>query len=350
MLYCWGCHENVSADKGGIRNPGAITAEYNFKGAKAQFPDVESSNTCIACHAGRTGGENITSIPTASFSNVGFQNSHYMAAAGLMYVKIGFTAFIDPSTVIGTSTYGASLTSTDDGGAVRSTHRNFGSAAMIGDHGITASDTQFLSNGPCITCHMTKETGKDRHHTLEIDASAFNNVCVKCHDEEHGTPLTAENFETVFLEEQSAVFQDALTVAKAELLANYNISYDPAAHPYFYDQSAGGVAVTDWTRGGALTNEEAMKLMGACFNINLLSREPGAYAHARTYTRRLIYDTIDFLDDRIINMTTGATAIANDPVVYVKGTSATDPATTEAFKYLAGYNRTSGAWNALERP
>jgi mono/diheme cytochrome c family protein len=358
MLYCWGCHENVSGEAGGIRNPGAITADWNYNGAKAQFPDTGSSNVCIACHVGRDSGETITSKPTASFDNTGFVNSHYMSVAGLMYVKIGFTAFVDPSTVIGTSTYGASLTSTDDGGAVRSTHRNFGSTAMIGDHGITASDTQFLSNGPCVTCHLTKETGKDRHHTLEIDKHAFNNVCVKCHDEEHGTPLTEDNFATLFLEEQSEVFQDALTVAKTILKNKYHITYNPAAHPYFFDDDAANAAVTNWTRpvalpgagGTALSLDDAKKLMGACFNVNLLAREPGAFAHARTYTRRLIYDSIDFLDDQTINMTTGATVLAADPAIYVKGTSATDPATTEAFKYLAGYNRTSGAWNALERP
>jgi hypothetical protein len=97
--------------------------------------------------------------------------------------------------------------------------------------------------------------------------------------------------------------------------------------------------------------------MGACFNINLLTKEPAAYVHARTYVRRLLYDTIDFLDDGTINLTVGATAQAQSAVVgspvfglYVKGTTATDPATTESMTYLLGYNRTSGAWNTPERP
>ena len=70
------------------------------------------------------------------------------------------------------------------------------------------------------------------------------------------------------------------------------------AHPYFYYLSIGPTAaVKDWTRGGALSQADAKKLMGACFNINLIEREPNAFVHARTYTRRLLYDTIDFLDN-----------------------------------------------------
>lgn len=351
VLYCWGCHSNSGA--GVIRNPGAITADYNFKGAKAVFPDVAQSNLCVACHSsmGTSSGEAIAALPDANMSNQSFLGPHYMAAAALMYVKLGFTAFIDPNTVIGTSTYGKSLTSTDDGGAISSTHRKFGSAAMIGDHGITAADTAFLSGGPCFTCHMA-----GKHHTLEMDATAFNTICVKCHTKEGTTTLTAANFTTVFLEEQSAVFQDALTLAKAKLAAApYNIVYDSAVYPYFFPTSAPVPhvrtdGVTDWTRGGVLSPADARKLMGACFNINVLDREPAVYAHARTYARRLLYDTIDFLDNGLIDMSVGATAIAYDPVMYVKGPTATDATTTEAYKYLAGYNRTTGVWNTLERP
>lgn len=346
MLYCWGCHSNAGA--GVLRNPGAITADYNFNGVKAVFPDVAASNLCVACHAGQASGETITALADATMNNVSFVNSHYMAAAGLMYVKVGFTAFIDPATVIGTSTYGKSLTSDADGGALTSTHRKLGTTAINGDSHNTAFfiPGNLDSAGPCATCHMA-----DKHHTLEMDANAFNGVCVKCHTAEGTTTLTAANFNTVFLEEQSAVFQDALTLALTLLKNKYNISFNQAAYPYFYDDSlTPSSAVKDWTRSGALTNAEAKKLMGACFNINLLKRDPGAYAHARTYARRLLYDTIDFLDDKTLNMSTGATAIATDPVTYAKGATATDAATTEAYKYLAGYNRTSGVWNTLERP
>ncbi len=47
--------------------------------------------------------------------------------------------------------------------------------------------------------------------------------------------------------------------------------------------------------------------MGAAFNFNLLEHDPGAYAHNRIYTKRLIYDSIDWVDDGIMNYSVGAT-------------------------------------------
>lgn len=346
LLYCWGCHTNAS--QGLLRAPGAITAEYNFQGALAQFPNVGTSNICIACHSGLSGGESLNAV--ADFANASFVNSHYLAVGGLMYVKSGFTGFIDPNTVIGTSTYGKSLTSDADGGALTSTHRKLGTTAINGDTHNTAAFTpgNFDSNGPCVTCHMqaTGQPTRSTSHTWEINMNAANEVCMKCHDTETDT----QTHLTAFLEEQAVPFQDALALALNRLLANYNISYNQASYPYFYDLNIGPTtAVKDWTRGGTLSAADAKKLMGACFNINLLTREPAAYVHARTYARRLLYDTIDFLDDKTINMSTGATAVAYDPVKYVKGATSAAP-TTESFKYLAGYNRTTGAWTALERP
>ncbi|MHB8908088.1 MAG: cytochrome C [Syntrophales bacterium] len=346
LLYCWGCHANAA--KGLLRTPGAITAEYKFKGAKAVFPDVGQSNICISCHSGRESGESLDAI--TNFANASFVNSHYLAVGGLMYVKAGFTAFIDPNTPIGTSTYGKSLTSDADGGALTSTHRKLGTTGINDDRHNPAAFTpgNFDANGPCVTCHMqaTGQPKRSTSHTWEINMNASNEVCIKC----HSTEVDTQEHLTLFLEEQAVPFEDALDLGFNQLLAKFNISYS-SVYPYFYDLNIGPTAaVKDWTRGGALSAADAKKLMGACFNINILKREPAAYVHARTYARRLLYDTIDFLDDKTINMSVTATAVAYDPVKYVKGALATSPETTEDFKYLAGYNRTTGAWSTPERP
>jgi hypothetical protein len=47
--------------------------------------------------------------------------------------------------------------------------------------------------------------------------------------------------------------------------------------------------------------------MGASFNFNLLEHDPGAYVHNRMYVKRLIYDSIDWVDDGIMNYSVGAT-------------------------------------------
>ena len=182
MLYCWACHTDV--EKGELRPVGAVTADYTFNGNPATFADVGASNVCIACHAGRESAGSIMALTAAGndFTNVGFKNSHYTAAAGLMYVKDGYDNFTDPSTAIGSTTYGATMTANEDGGELDSVHRDFGTTTIDGEHGITADDG-IDSNGPCVTCHMS-----GGHHTLEIDADAYNNVCSKCHTSEGGEP------------------------------------------------------------------------------------------------------------------------------------------------------------------
>ena len=186
VIYCWACHSKVSS--GLLRNPGAFTAPYNFHGAPAQFPDVGASDVCIPCHAGRESGESLNSI--TDFSDASFKNSHYRAAAGLMYVKIGFTDFIDPNTPIGTSTYGKSLTSTEDGGALSSTHRKLGTPAINGDSHNPSVFTpgNFDADGPCVTCHMTAtgQPNRTTSHSWAINANAFNQVCINCHPSEGG--------------------------------------------------------------------------------------------------------------------------------------------------------------------
>ena len=60
----------------------------------------------------------------------------------------------------------------------------------------------------------------------------------------------------------------------------------------------------DSDKTGATTGKHNM---GAAFNYNLLEHDPGAYAHNRYYAKRLIYDSIDWLDDNIINNSVSAT-------------------------------------------
>ncbi len=173
--------------------------------------------------------------------------------------------------------------------------------------------------------------------------------------------MTGANFKTVFLEEQALGFTDALALIKNLFLTKYNVKYDPNAYPYFYDLTkdpTGKTALKDWTRG---TKDQVFgkRLMGAAFNLNLLTKDVGSYVHARTYVRRLVYDTVDYLDDKALNYSASAAAIAYDPVKYGKGakaytTSATvgdvAPGTTADMLYLCGYNRSTGAWSTPERP
>jgi predicted CXXCH cytochrome family protein len=372
VLACDACHTSVA--DGALRPAGQVTTYYKQRtyntgsstwnaAAFAVFPNVGTgNNVCINCHSGRESGESILAIADASMNNVSFKNPHYLGAAGMMYAKLAFIDFTSRDTVIGTSTYGKSLTANEDGGLLSSTHRKLGTAAISSDthknaYGVVTA--KFLTTGgPCVTCHMARgaEATADGSnvpaygvdHTWEIARQdVIDNVCAHCHSSEVSDIPTLD----FFLEEQAIPFNDAIDLAIAKLKANFKIDYSEA-YPYFMEEGT-TTAVKDWTRatalGSALSAADAKKLMGACLNIKLMKADPAAYVHARTYARRVLYDTIDWLDNQAIDMSTGATAIAWSPTKYVKDATA-GGTTTESFKYLAGYDRTTLAWNALERP
>ncbi len=345
---------------------------------------IGNSQVCIPCHSGLNGGKIVENYAgNMTTTTFGTFNSHYMAVAGLMYAKNGFTAFTSASapvkindvavtTSAGASTnplfaaggvfrkytsipkgyqytYGNSLTSTSDGGAVSSTHRILGTDAIKFDThtdaaGAKTASLTMTTRGPCLSCHMG-----NANHTWEINADSYNKACINCHSAE----ATATTIKTGFVEEQSEPFKNAVAFALSLLKTNYGIEYDASLYPYFYvansDHTLSSSQFKDWTKGGTLTTAQAKKLAGACFNINLVSREPAAFVHARTYVRRLLYDSIDFLDDGKINMSVTASAGAYNSTLY--NTSAATAATaTTSLQYLKAYNRTSNAWYSSERP
>ena len=378
LLACDACHASYDF-KNSIRKVPAFTATYkNFDGTGlASYPDVGGTNLCIPCHSGRESAQALNAV--ADFSNAGFINSHYLAAAGLMYMQVGFINFTSPGGAIGTTTYGKTLSpdniTTPGGiaGGTSSTHRKLGTPLMNGN---SKNPSLFVAgvmdkNGPCVTCHMNASglpTRPGNGHSLKIDGKTFQQVCYICHSSENTVTLTTDNFRTKFLEPQSEAFLSGLELLEHQL-AGYGVSFNESAYPYFYDDNLPLVngkkqALKDWTRGGTV---DGRKFMGACFNLNLLARDPAAFAHARSYSRRLIYDSIDFLDDLAMNLSVSATALNSgltmpDGVTpaFVKDTQAYNVSggtistvfgtTTEAMLYLVGWSRSTGAWNAIERP
>ena len=368
VLTCRTCHVN---DSFAVKSAPAFVAPYNSNLSPKTFPNESESNLCIACHSGRESADTIEAV--TNFTNASFKNSHYKAGAGLMFMAVGFWNYTSPSTAIGTSTRQKTMTPDSTTvptfgitGGVSSTHRKLGTILINGDsHNPSFFVPGVLDgNGPCVTCHLNANgvTARAAHgHTWQIDVNAAAQVCINCHSTEVavGGVANAAALQT-FLDEQSAGFTDALALIQTLFLTKYNIKYDPNTYPYFYDLAkdpTGKTAVKDWTRG---TNNQVFgkRMMGTAYNLNLLIKDAGAYAHARTYVRRLVYDSIDFLDDNIMNLSAGATAIATDPAHYVKDTqayvgaqpSALFGTTTADMVYLINWSRSTGAWSTPERP
>jgi len=139
----------------------------------------------------------------------------------------------------------------------------------------------------------------------EIITQLKATTCVECHSGAHGAALVTEDTTidgvlhtaaaaAAFLEEEADGYHGALAVLEAELL-NDGLTFSNG-YPYFSGPT--------WTNEGTF---------GAAHNYNYLHHEPGAYAHNRYYAKRLIFDSIDWLQNGELTGTinlAGATAEA----------------------------------------
>jgi hypothetical protein len=95
---------------------------------------------------------------------------------------------------------------------------------------------------------------------------------------------------------------------------------------------------------GGLTQTQAYRLMGACYNLNLMARDPGGYLHARTYVQRLVYDSLDYLDNNLMDYSALTSSRALNPAVYhgtnVNVFASDGTLATESMAWLSGTHYT----------
>jgi len=276
LMYCWGCHKSV--ETGALITTGPITLDYKVAGATTQLTaaDGGKSAACISCHSGR--GNSDTLLGTAVINPLGAAisspatKSHYLAAGltiNQAVVKAGYT-FGRPTADYADKSYYA--------------HKTLG----------------------CAECHMTgaeshsfEVVGKD---TAGVITSVASTKCVECHDGEHGYALTTTDLTNAFgtftpagaaafLQEEEEGYHGALEALKAALIAK-------------------GLSVTDGYPyvGGTFANQG---VSGAAYNYSYLHHEPGAYAHNMVLAKRLIFDSLDWLDNYIIDSSVAIDATAN---------------------------------------
>jgi hypothetical protein len=384
MLQCNGCHTD---NKGNLRNPGAVTANYDLdvtasvKGSFASFsfPDLAGSNVCMLCHTGREIGETIKglndpallsagTITSTDFTSRSFINSHYLTGGATVFTVSGYE--------FGARAY-------ENIAAYR--HDKIGTSAAPGTG----------SNGPCIGCHMSRPNKNGNHIFLPVSrisskgtvtiTGIASEVCFTCHGPNDVLMLD-------IVREQRELYHEALEALKDRL--EQRGFYFSDFSPYFYQlrDNAGLVSVTTGSAvvTGIGTNWVTSKVtgtaypktadrfrvdgdgayytvksresdtqitlqspyagtanpaavytiitsatrnwltktgpapfttpdpdttgatsgrnnMGAAFNFNLFEHDPGAYAHNRYYVKRLIYDSLDWLDDNNLNYSVGTT-------------------------------------------
>jgi len=260
VLACNGCHTDIVS--GALRSPVTIQPYANDS---YRNQDAGPSNLCAGCHSGTMSGRSIKAL--ANFDSV-FVSSHYFAASGILFRSGGY----------------------EFSGQDYSNKRHF-KHDRIGINNYTGYGYSTGSQGPCIACHMSSS---DKHSFLPVtkDATGIvtavtSAICAGCH-------TAPADLDAARMNSRKTRFSITL-LALQKVLENKGITYLADRPPYYYNSS--NTAYTTW--GSADT-------LGAAFNLHLLSHEPGAYAHNMVYAKRLIYDSIDFLDDGVLNSSVSA--------------------------------------------
>lgn len=292
VIACNACHASPFDQYFSRRRIPPVTAYYNYSSGgtgkilqQRTFDYKGTSNLCITCHTGRVSGDTIKKMAektdggTGSFwRNISFVNPHYMAAAGTL-----FQAGTWPQYNFG---YHYRVQEAYDP-PERFDHPGYGDGIK----------------GPCVGCHMTspKKHLFSPFSTSGGTISAITSTaCGGCHGSPGPLYLDAGIVQT-----KKERYQATLLVVAA-VLKDRGIFFDQDTYPYFFTSSEMTTPVINWD-----VNAPTFKggdMMGAAFNLKLLQSEAGSWAHNSTYTRKLLYDTVDFLDDgNASNNTVGVT-------------------------------------------
>jgi hypothetical protein len=251
---------------------------------------MADSNICITCHSGRAAGDLIRQASNCnSAPSIACRLGNGIAANGLTGSFWAQVDFIDPHGGAAGFIYPDNLRPGYE----------YRPSATNADHIDVGIST---SQGPCVGCHMSSAD----KHSFSVFSSASNGVigaissnrcAISCHRVGGSAPvLNAE-----ILEGKRTTYNAALAIIEG-LLAQREIHYNAAKPPYFFSTPEpslqnSGTRTVNWNHDATY---QGAHLMGAAFNLRLLDTD-AAWVHNGTYARRLLYDTIDYLDDGLLN-------------------------------------------------
>lgn len=275
-LYCWGCHSN--AGTGALHTPGAFKFGYKTSnvanGVVVEFDDAKNSNACMTCHSGRTEIAQNIKADSRDGSNASIIYPHYMPSSLILFGKNGYEY----------------------------TGRSYAAPNHFAHDkiGISAAGTGTTA-GPCVGCHMTSPNSHLFSNVTKSDAGVITAItstgCVTCHTGSY--QLTAEK-----LEEEAEQYHASLDALSAVLVPK-GIYYDSHTNNYFFNsptERLNANRITNWKAiADSYTPAVSWKdVMGAAYNLYTLGHDAG-WAHNRYYSKRLIWDSIDFIYDGVLN-------------------------------------------------
>ncbi|ACM20218.1 lipoprotein cytochrome c, 10 heme-binding sites [Geotalea daltonii FRC-32] len=297
------------------------------------FDDAGDSNLCVACHSGRLVGNTIkmADLRGIDWASTGRIVNHFRGAAQMLYQKGGFEFYTS-----------AAMYSSD-----KFSHRYIGmNQTAPNGKGPFAGDSR--GHGPCIGCHLNSNgsDGATSHTFLPVNREASNTylhdvrnpalpitaitsrACATCHTGSNAwTPAKLQAEKDDFRAAVEA-FRQVLAFALDVRLTR--VDFDTQGRvptsSNWYGTNTTGQIIQPWLRS-ASTNEtvpgsgfidpvdggspklirKAAYNMGATYNWFMFYYDPGAFAHNPAYAKRLMYDSIDWLDDGLLNSSVSTT-------------------------------------------
>lgn len=304
-LACTGCH---SSAEGKLRLANFTTASNGNKGYVAYVgystatmiskkiisiekqPDFKNSNICMPCHTHRS-------------SSVGLLKAQYAANGSVTTFKfysanpVGQHDYQVAGTVANTDgyTFTSAQTYVD-----RMKHMSIG----VNNYKGTGN------SGPCVSCHMSTDGKTHNLEAVTIDKTAgegpkgvitgipAGNKCATCHP----SNFTYQDVNAKKLDFNTGVRALAATMVKAGL-ATWNATGTGITIRVIKDPARIAAQV-------GKSGYSAEKNAGVIYNYNMLSgttADAAAYVHNPALARKLVFDSIDYLDDGIMNNTAAQT-------------------------------------------
>lgn len=303
VTACNACHDDGKGNAYGytLRSVSQVRIYYNYSGVSTAtspgsravslatglpvkftnnsvtYPDAGPSNMCISCHTGRGIGSMIKIAADAPY----FLNFSTTTTIG------GSHAFPGAATVFGKIGY-------------EYAGRDYSSTTFLHNRIGLANTNGTGTLGPCITCHVnssvshtflpiafsTEPTGTNP--SIGVIGSVISRACSKCHTGTNTwTPTRLQDKRTGFQAALATLY--GMFLQKGIIVRRTNLATASWGIPTNYS----------WNRLYGSTG--AADTMGAYTNYNVLRSDWGAYAHNDQYVKRLIYDSIDWLNDGAMN-------------------------------------------------
>lgn len=335
-LYCYVCHDDGSGRAYGygfrkIPAQGATGGQriyHNFSSSVAatvtenaterftrirvrnnyiDFPNIGISDRCLLCHSGRGSGKLLNKVVAAkgfdnqssvNFRKINRVGVHDFAGGGTMFKALGFEYY---------SSYHYAQPA-----AIPYYHDQIGQQSVAG----------VGKRGPCVSCHMSSAESHSFMPVTIADGvitSINTSLCITCHAS-GGVGNYRFDGTVNGLNVKKAGYAAALKAMTAWLsrkgISSTSNWLRKASYPATLTAAGFNQAACTPAADRSLDNYLGSRNMGAGLNRDFLSNDPGGFVHNDLYVKRLIYDSLDWADNCVMDKSVEAAINFTDNIFF----------------------------------